>query len=125
MSKKSFDRLEELMQYCQSIKPKQLAYVKNKARYNVVVDAMNKICEFAKESSHDVKFSIEPNGTSVILEILTPYIAFEDMKRFCHVLADASSFEIDVKKGDKVSIVVGFRNVWVHTPADIEFVEHA
>ena len=116
-NQEKFTDVDEFLEWYKSKRPETIYLVKNKARYTEVMDAIRTICDFAIESNPEGTLLTMPTGdpllgTSMIVEITSNLVVFEDMKKFCSALSKADNFEIRTTSNNKAFIGIVFADVY-------------
>ena len=116
-----FTDVDNFLEWYMSKRPETVYLVKNKARYAEAIAAIRTIYDFAHTSNPTGTIISKPSpddltGTSLVIEIISNLVVFEDMKRFCAALSKTDNFEIHARTDGNALIGIVFEDVWDLAP---------
>ena len=116
-----FIDIDEFLEWYLSKRPETVFLVKNKARYAEVMAAVRTIYNFAHASNPEGTILSKPSpdeltGTSLVIEIVSNLVVFDDMQKFCAALSKADNFEVHARTDGKALIGIVFEDVWQLAP---------
>ena len=115
-----FKSMKDFWEWFNSKRPSTVYLVKDKAKYDEVILAVDTIGSFALESNpNGTTISISQDellATSICVEITTNLVVFEDMQELCSALEKADNLEITTTTKNKMVIGLVFENIYYFAP---------
>lgn len=120
MSKKNeFFEVDKLVDYLKRYMPETAVLVKNKGRYEEIMQAIEEISSFAWAISPDASISVAPDeltGSFMTMDIVTDLIVIDQIDKFCAAIKKADNFEVCARTDGKLSFSVVFHDAFVPAP---------
>lgn len=120
MNKKNeFYQVDQLVDYLKRYMPKTAVLVKNKGRYEEIMQAIEEISSFAWAISPDASISVAPDeltGSFMTMDIVTDLIVIDQIDKFCAAIKKANNFEVCARTDGKLSFSVVFHDAFVPAP---------
>ena len=120
MSKKNeFFEVDKLIDYLKRYMPETAVLVKNKGRYEEIMQAIEEISSFAWAISPDASISVAPDeltGSFMTMDIVTDLIVIDQIDKFCAAIKKADNFEVCARTDGKLSFSVVFHDAFVPAP---------
>lgn len=110
------DGIDVLLALIEAHMPETVYLVRNKGRYDKIVDAMKKIQDFVASIDDDARFEVSKDqliGTSIVLDVNCTLLAFTEVDKFCDAIKTADSIDIVALTDGTVKITFGFNDAYV------------
>ncbi len=111
--------LDELTTFIKAKMPKTIYLLRNKGRYEEIVNEIDKIKQFILNNDPDAKFSITKDellGLDLSLEVECTLLAITDVYQFCSVIKNANSIDIVPLANGKLSLIFSFADAYMPAP---------
>lgn len=116
---KKKDEIDALLKAYEAHMPKTVHLMRNKGRYEEIVNAMDDITKFIKTIENNATFEISKDellGTSLAFEITCSLLSMTEVDQFCNAIKKADCIDIVPKTDGTLSVTLGFNDAYVPAP---------
>ncbi len=126
---KKHDEIDALLAVYEELMPKTVYLMRNKERYDEIIQAIKDIRDYISSIESDAKFKVEKDplvGCHLSLEVTCTLLSIMEVDKFCNAIKKADGIEIVPLTNGDISISFGFQDAYVPAPAygTPEAIEH-